>query len=223
MAQNAQNAGASMRTVTVSGEGEASAAPDQAIVRFAVVTRAEEAEDARKQNADAAARAMSSVRSFDVPEERIQLESLTIRPRREYNRQTGQTEDLGYEATRRVRVELHDLEQLPGLIATVVERGANRLDGVEYGLQDPSTVRNEALRHAAENAREKARLLATTLDASLGPVHQIREQSYSPQPPRPMMMEASAAKSANDGEPEAYAPGRITIETTIQVTFLIEN
>ncbi|PEN13919.1 SIMPL domain-containing protein [Longibacter salinarum] len=212
------------RTVTVSGEGEASAEPDKATVRFAVVSRAKEAEDARTANADAARNAMNAVRSLEIDEADIQMESLTLQPRRQYNRQTGETEELGYEATRRVRVELSDLEKLPALIADVVEQGANRLDGVQYDLEDRSAVRNEALQKAAESAREKAELLASTLGASLGPVHQIREQQYSgPQPRFDVQMEAMAMKSGEDsGEPEAFAAGRISVEATVQVTFLLQ-
>jgi hypothetical protein len=209
------------RTITVSGEGEASAEPDQATVRFAIVSRAESAKAARSDNADAAQSAMNAVRALDIDEGDIQMQSLTLQPQRRYNRQTGETEELGYEATRRIRVEVSDLDRLPDLIARVVEQGANRLDGVQYDIDDRTTVRNEALRKAAEAARGKAELLASTLGASLGPVQQIREQQYSaPQPRASFSLDAMAVKSSEEsGEPEAFAAGRITVEATVQVTF----
>lgn len=213
------------RTATVSGTGEASAVPDQATVRFAIETEAEDAETARGQNATAARNAMNAARSFDIPDEDIQMESLRLQPRREYNRETGKTEDLGYVALRTVRVQVSDLDDLPGMIAEVINKGANRLEGVEYDLEDRTPVRNEALRKAAESARSKADLLAQTLGASLGAVQQINEQSFSsPQPRMNVQLEAMSMRSADNAapEPDAFAAGQITVTAQIQVTFLLE-
>jgi len=216
----------SSRTVTVTGTGEAASAPDQAIVRFAIETRAEDAETARTQNAEASRNAMKAVRSFDVADEDMQLEALMLQPHREYNRQTGQTEELGYVAVRRVRVELSDIDNLPELIARVVNEGANRLEGVNYDLKDRSAVESEALRNAAEKARSKAELLASTLGVSLGPVQQIDEQEFSSVQPRPNIRLEAMSMQARDqggGEPDAFAAGRITVEARVQVTFLLRD
>jgi uncharacterized protein len=212
------------RTVTVSGTGESTAVPDKATVRFAIETDADDAETARSQNARAARNAMNAARSFDIPEEDIRMESLRLRPRREYNRQTGKTEDLGYVALRTVRVDLSNIDDLPGMIAKVVSEGANRLEGVEYDLEDRTPIRNQALRNAAETAQSKAELLAQTLGALLGPVQQINEQSFSFPQPSKVRMEAMAmtAADASEPEPDAFAAGQITVTAQIQVSFLLE-
>lgn len=216
----------SQRTVTVTGTGEAAAAPDQAIVRFAIETRAADAETARNQNAEASRDAMNAVRSLAVADDDMQLEALMLRPRREYNRQTGQTEDLGYVAVRRIRVELSNIDDLPELIAKIVNEGANRLEGVDYDLKDRSSLENDALRSAAETARSKAALLASTLGVTLGPVQQIDEQNFSYVQPRPNIRLETMSMQASDqgaGEPEAFAAGRITVEARVQVTFLLTD
>jgi hypothetical protein len=211
------------RTISVQGEGTVSVAPDRAVVRFGVVSRAETAEAARSQNADAAARAMNAVRDLDIPERRIRMEALQLQPRREYNPETRQREDKGYEATRQVVVEVDSLDRLPVLVTRVVQEGANRLSGIQYDLSDRDAIRNDALREAAEAARAKADLLATTLGARLGPVQEIREQSFSF--PRPMMrMEAAAMKTADQAapQPDAYAAGEIEVSASVQVTFFLQ-
>ena len=211
------------RTVRVTGESSVSVAPDRATVRFGIVSEGETAEAARNQNAQAAKRAMNAVRNLDVPEKKMRMESLRLQPRREYNPETQKHEDKGYEATRQVVVELSDLEQLPRLVTRVVQQGANRVDGISYGLSDRSSVRNEALRKAARNAREKADLLATTLEATLGPVQQIDEQSFGFDQPTPRVG-LQLAKTARDEaapEPDAYAAGEIEVSATVQVTFVL--
>ncbi len=220
----AQDAPATDRLVRVSGEGTVRAAPDRATVRFGIVSRAETAEAARRQNAAAAKTAMNAVRDLGVAEEKIRMESLRLQPRREYDPQTQTREERGYEASRQVVVELDTLAQLPRLVTRVVQRGANRLEGIDYGLQDRTAARNDALRQAAQSARDKAQLLAESLGAALGPVRQIDEQSFGYQSPSPRVEMQLAKSAAEDAapEPDAYAAGEIEVNATVQVTFSLQ-
>lgn len=216
----------SRATVRVGGEGTVRTAPDQAVVRFGIVSRAETAEEARSQNATAARNAMNAVRELDIPEEDMRMETLRLQPRREYNRKKQTYEEKGYEATRLVVVELDTLDVLPQLIAEVVQRGANRLEGINYQLSDRESVRNEALRRAAQAARGKAQLLTETLEAQLGEVYQINEQSFDfvEQSPQPRMMKMSeAAQDEAEPEPEAYAAGEIEVTAQVEVIFNLVN
>lgn len=218
-AQNQPNA--PDRTINVSGEGTVRVAPDMATVRFGIVTEADDPEVARKQNAEAASAAMNAVRDLGIPKERIQLETLQLQPKREYDPETRQYKEKGFEAVRQVSVEVHDLEQLPTLVARVVQQGANRLQGIEYDLQDRTDARNDALRAAAMNAREKAQLLAETVGVQLGAVRSISEQSLDF--PRPVfratldMAKAEASQAAP--EPDAYSAGEIEVKANVQVVF----
>jgi uncharacterized protein YggE len=220
----AQDAPAADRVVRVSGEGTVRAAPDRATVRFGIVSRAETAEAARRQNAAAAKTAMNAVRKLGVAEEKMRMESLRLQPRREYDPQTQTREERGYEASRQVVVELDTLAQLPRLVTRVVQRGANRLEGIDYGLQDRTAARNDALRQAAQSARDKAQLLAESLGAALGPVRQIDEQSFGYQSPSPRVEMQLAKSAAEDAapEPDAYAAGEIEVNATVQVTFSLQ-
>jgi uncharacterized protein YggE len=208
-------------TVSVSGEGRVTTQPDQAVVRFGVATRAETAGEARTQNARAAKTAMNAVRGLDVLEEKMRMERLRLQPRYEYNDEENRRELVGYEATRRVTVELDRLEVVPQLVADVVEGGANELNGIDYRLSDRSQFRNEALQEAARAAREKARLLAATLDAQLGSVRTINEQSFDFVRPQPRLARTEMAKAgdAAQAEPDAYAAGEIEVSAQVQVTF----
>ncbi len=210
------------RMITVSGEGINRVVPDMAIVRFGVVTEHQNPEQARKRNAEAAAKAMNQVRALGVPERKIRLETVMLQPRREYIPATQRWRDLGYEAVRVVVVELEDLEKLPDLIAGVVQQGANRLDGVSYEHRDKDAVRNAALTAAVAAAREKAQLMTTAAGASLGRVMQINEMSFDY--PRPMYRAAMAemAVSKDASQPDAYAAGETEVRAVVQITFELQ-
>jgi hypothetical protein len=65
--------------------------------------------------------------------------------------------------------------------------------------------------------------LAETLEASLGPVHTIREQSFSFDRPTLRAEMTYQAKTASGDmaapEPDAYAAGQITVSAQVQVVF----
>ncbi len=211
------------RTITVMGEGETNVAPDVAVVRFGVVTRHKNPEEARRLNAEAASEAMNAVRALGIEERNIQLETLRLQPVREYNQEAKRYEEVGFEAIRQVKVDVEDLEKLPALVATVVQKGANRLVGIAYDLKAKDASRNEALREAAAKAREKAQLLASALGATLGQVLTIHEQNFYYAPPQPYMRtEAMAMKADAAPEPDAYASGEIEVRASVQVVFEIE-
>lgn len=222
---NAQRIEERYSTITVVGEATASAAPDKATVRFGVVTRDDDPEEARRLNAEAAREAMNAVREIIQDDARIRLESLRLQPAREWEPEERRYVDLGFEAVRDVVVDVRNLDQLPTVVARVVQAGANRLHGVTYELQDQDEVRNLALERALENATEKATLMTAALGTDLGRVLRITEHGSTMPVPlmRGAMMESYAVAKDAAPEPEAYAPGEIEVRATVEVVFAIRS
>lgn len=212
------------RSVTVSGEGVIEAIPDKATVRFGIVTRHEDPEEARKQNASTSKEAMNAVRELGVDERKLRLAALRLQPVREYNPETRRPEDKGFEAVRELIVEIEDLDVLPTLIAQVVQKGANRLNGLTYGVKNEDGYRDQALIEAVSRARQKAELMASTLGAELGHVIKIAEQSFSMPMPMVRMDDSNfmMAKAEAAPEPEAYAAGEMEVKAVVQVVFLLK-
>lgn len=209
--------------VTVQGEGTISVDPDQAQVRFGVVTHHENPEEARARNARASATAMNRVRALGVPDSDMKLETLRLQPRQEYDQKNRRYVQVGFEAVREVVVTLNDLEKLPTLIAEIVQGGANRLNGVTYDIADRESVRQDALRAAALNARAKAELLVETLGGTLGAVWEINENGIQIPRPTYQLESMAMARSADAApEPEAYASGQIDVLANVTVAFGIK-
>lgn len=204
-------------TISVSGRAEIRTAPDMATVRFGIVTHDELPGVARERNAQASSEAMNAVRALGVEEGDMRLESLQLAPRREYDPDRRVYREDGFEATRRVEVIVRDLDALPDLIAAIVDQGANRLDGIQYGLADRDAAELEALTKAAKRARVKAEAIAAELGAGIGSVLQISEQGVAVPQPR-VQMEMAMAKDAG-GTPDAFAPGEMTVSASVTVIF----
>lgn len=211
-------------TISVSGEGIVKVEPDLVTVRFGVVTRDDDPVKARQLNEEAAGDALNAVRALGVEERKIKVTVLQLNEIREFDRERRRQIPAGFEATRQVVVELDDLDKLPALIARVTQHGANRLFGLSYDIQDREHVQNDALRKAAANARDKAKILTETLQVTLGKVVRIQEQSFRfPGPIAVRAMAAEQVDAAMDmGRPEAYAAGEIEVRAQVQIEFLIE-
>lgn len=211
------------RTVSVSGMGTVHVLPDQATVRFGVVSVHDDAEFARALNAKAAAKSMDSIKRLNVEERKIKLDVLRLEPNRVFDEQTRRTIEKGFRATREVSVELEDLDLLPQLIANVVGEGANRIQGITYGLQDQRKVELEAIELAIVDAKSRADVMVRTLDAKLGIILSIAEQGVSV--PRPALLFERAISSdkmqSNAATPEAFASGEIEVTANVTLVFAI--
>lgn len=209
------------RTITVSATDTVRISPDRVTVRFAVVTRAAQAEPARQQNAQASQRTLDAVRALGVPERQIQVQSLRLSEEIEYRQ--GRRVRIGFIARRDVEVVLDDMDRLPALVERVVQEGANEFGGIHYTLRDRRAAENAALRRVAQRAREKADVIASTLGTSIRGVHAVTETGVSFPQPRPEFSRAMVAMESDQaGTPGAYAEGEIEIRATLTVSFELE-
>lgn len=216
----AEEATKESRTISVHGEASVKAKPDKATVSFAIISREANAESARKANAETSKKVLNSVRKLGVDEANMRLESLNINEKKEYNGRSKKYELVGFEAVRSFVIELNELDKLAELVATVVQKGSNRLRNVEYGLQDEDSYRIKALRQAVRQAKAKAELLLKPLDEKLGRVQKLNE-GYSQRPVMPYRAFSAMSKMA-DAEPEAYSQGDLDITATVDAIFAIE-
>ena len=201
-------------TITVSGQGLVSAPPDRAVVQLGVLTTARTAAEALRQHEDDVARVLARVRSFGIADREIQIESL----------QLGENYDQrgpdGYRAFRIVSVTTDSLASIPDLVASVVESGANQLNGINYTLRSAAPYRDRALDEAIAQARSKAERLATAAGGRLGPVLAIQEQGVGVLPYYPgRMMDAAVEAVSIEAEPGAYSAGSNQVQAAVVVQY----
>ena len=119
----------------------------------------------------------------------------------------------GYIAANTVSVRVRALDSLGGLLDAAVKDGANTLNGVEFGLQQPEPVMNEARKAAVADAKARAELIAGAAGVKLGAIKSITEGGAAPMPMPMMRMAADAAAGA-----VPVASGEVG--TTAQVTIV---
>ena len=205
------------QTITVSGQGVVSAPPDRAVVRLGVQTTAPTAAEALRQNEEDVARVLGRVRSFGIADRQIEVEALQLGEDYELRSEDG---PQGYRAYRIVSVTIDSLNAVPDLIASVVEGGANRLDGLFYTLQSSARYRDRALDQAMTDARSKAERLAAAAGASLGAVLSVEERGAGVTPVSPGRMQLAASEVVElDANPGAYSAGSSTVRADVVVRY----
>jgi uncharacterized protein len=173
--------------LTVSGNGESRAAPDEATVRLGVSVQAPTAREAQDQVNRTAGAILEAVRKLGIPAERIQTSELNLGPVYGQDNRPGseirEPKIVGYQASNVVSVQVEQLDKVGPVIDAGLGAGANRLEGVMFGLRDDRKARADALTHAVEEARGKADALARALKVRLVRILEVAEGGISVSPP----------------------------------------
>lgn len=213
---------ATVPTLTVTGSGEVFAAPDEATVRLGVTRQASTAAAAQEQVNRTAEAIQAAVARMNVPRERVQTSQLTLFPVFAPQRPEAVEEPriVAYRASNIITVRLTNLTQAGSVIDAGLKAGANQLDSLQFGLRNDREARQKALVEAIEDARAKARTMATALEASLVRVVEVQEGGFITRPP--VFAEAAMAMRRGDaGTP--VSPGEVNISATVTIRYQIRE
>ena len=206
------------RGIEVSGVGEVQVAPDQATLNFAVETNAPTSQEAARQNAELMERVIAALVAAGVPRPEIETRNFSVHPVYESQRNNEEPRIREYRVMNQVTLDTRELAQVGALIDAGLAAGANRVDGLSFGLSDTQAAEAEALRDAVNRARASAEAMAQALGVPLG---RLVHASTSANPVRPMVGYASMRMeaAAMDMAPPIQ-PGEQTVHA--QVTLLFE-
>ncbi len=208
-------------TITISGRGEISLAPDMGVVTTRVVTPAPTAPEALSQNTEAMNKVISQIKAAGVEERDIQTSGFSIYPR--YADRRNQPDQplkiIGYEVSNGVTVQVRDLTKLGAILDTVVRSGANEVGGISFKVSDTEQKMDEARKAAVANALQKAELYAEAAGAKLGRVLSISEAGIAI--PRPFAVRAE--KMMMDAAPVPIQAGEETLSASVTMMWELDQ
>jgi uncharacterized protein len=195
-----------VRTVTVTGQGEARVAPDSAVVRVAAVHRADGVA-AALQGADSAARqVIETAGQFTTPE-RVSTSSVQI-----WSDHDQQGNPDGFRARHALTVRCADVSAAGGLLTALAEGVGDRLEveGVSLEVADQAAGLRAAREAAYADAVDRATQLATLAGAELGEPQDVVEGGFAAGPFRMAKVVPAAME---------MAPGETALSSSVTVTF----
>lgn len=205
------------RTISVTGEGSVSAAPDMAILNFSVRTRGDTASDAFSNASRRMAGVVDALKAEGLEPRDLQTEQIRVNPVYGQNDRgyRDQSVIVGYESYQSLTVRLRAIEMAGGVIDKAVGAGANELGGFSLGFSDPSALSDQIRVAAVEDAVRKARMMAEAAGAELGPVINLSASGSSP---RPVALRAAAMEADFAAAPPVEA-GEQQLKMTVSATF----
>jgi len=208
-------------TVTVVGQGELIAEPDQATITVGVQLYDESAQAASAELRNRMESVVEAIRGLGIPANRIQTTNYSIFFERDYQAspQTRTTDGNPagiYRVENMVRVSLDDTALAARTVETAIEAGANQLYGIGFSLSDPGVVDAQARELAMQDARNRAEQLASLSGRSIGRVIEVTELVGS----SPGYAEARGMAAGMGGGP--VEPGATRYTASVQVTYELE-
>lgn len=216
----AQSDQSARRSLSVTGQGEASGPPDQAQITAGVQTLAETVADASRQNQAIVEKIMQALEDQGIAEEDIQTSGYNIWPEQRHDpRGSGEVEITGYRVSNIVNVVVRDIEKVGEVLAAVTNAGANSVHGIQFMAEDTAALEERARAAAMADARARAEALAELAGVELGEVLTISMSSGGSHP-RPMAGRFSV--EAVDVAPvPGVSPGQLSVNAQVHVTFAI--
>ena len=211
--------------IIVSGEGEAAAAPDMAVISLTVLREAETARAALDANSKAMAEVLAAMKAAGIADKDLQTAGFSIQPRYVYPDQSQQEPQqpkiVGYSVVNTLSLRIRDLAKLGGIIDQAVTLGVNQGGDITFVKDDIAAQLEEARKKAMENAIAKAKTLTAAAGVTTGRILEISEQSFQPRPIPMLRAEMAMAKGAADAVP--VAAGENAYRVNVNVTFEIKQ
>ncbi|GGC17566.1 hypothetical protein GCM10011371_01320 [Novosphingobium marinum] len=212
--------------LTVSAEGEVMREPDIAVFSAGVVTTGKTAREALSANSTAMTRVIAALKRSGIADRDIQTSNLSVTPvYANRPRQPGDSLEqqvppiIGYRANNSVSVRHRNLDEYGRVIDTLIEAGANNVNGPDFQLDDPDTALDEARVRAVRKARERAELYARAAGLRVSRILSISESGFNYGPP-PVMYARMASDEAMPAPPPApMQPGEMRMTTNVTIQY----
>jgi len=205
-----------LRTLRVSGEGKAYAAPDVAVVTLAVTAIDPSLQKATRDVTDRARRLLDEVQRAGVAPADVQTARYDVQIERRAERPGAPPALSGYRVTNAVRVKVRDLARLGPLLDRATAAGANEVEGLALQKDDTAPETARALAAAVHAARAKAEEMARAAGLRLGELLDLSEGRRAPGP-GPFPVRAMAMREAS----VPVAEGQVEVSAEVELVFAV--
>jgi uncharacterized protein YggE len=207
-------------TLTVTGTGSVTRAPDRATVSFRIETTNDVAAAATSANAAIANALTARLAPLHIAPSAISTAgySLNYNPRPP-KPDPGSTARYGYTVERTIDVVVPSVDGTGAVVDAGVAAGVTNVNGVSFGLRDGHAAQRSAQSAALADAVAQAHALAAAARVRLVRILAIAPAGGGPVP----IVRASARlmMSAADAVPTTIDPGTLTVNADVTVEYEI--
>jgi hypothetical protein len=206
------------RVIAVTGAGEVSVKPDRAQLSMAVEKIDPDLKKAEAEVNKVVRACLAEARALGAKDEQVSTTGVSINPEYVWPEGGRERRFTGYRVSRQISVRVENLDKLGEFILRATAAGVNLINPPQLESSRQRELERAALARAAEDARDKARVLAETLRVKLGVASRIVESGVSA--PQPMYEMKAMRAAAADGNAEmGVALGEIRLHASVGVEF----
>lgn len=208
-----------VRSVSVTGSGQAYLVPDIAYIYVGVHTEKPTASEAMAENNAQTQKMIDALTGFGIDTKDIHTTNFSIWPMDKYDPQTGTpTGEKVYSVDNTVYVTVRELKKLGDLLDTVVAAGANTVNSIQFDVADKAAAIKSARADAVKDAGTQAQELADAAGVELGEIQSIGFFDSQPTP----LVEGKGGGGLAQAASVPIQPGQLTITVTVNVTYAIK-
>ena len=204
-------------TISVSGTGRVLVKPDVADISLGVHVERGKAKESEIAAAELMGKIVDALKAAGVADADIQTANLSLQPTYDYS--SSKQFITGYATDNVVSITVRDLSKVGETVDAAVDAGATQVNGISFRVDDQAKVEAQAREAAMKDAKSKADALASAAGVNITGVASISEVS-SPIP-TPYPYAVSAGAPAQDRAVTPVEPGKVTLDVTVTVTYLI--
>lgn len=217
-------------SISVSGDGEVTAAPDIATVSFTVRESGKTVPLAQKATEAKIAAGLKGLEALGVDKKDTKTLSYTVNPKYEAQ-QTGycngyvcppsKTVVNGYEVAQSVTVKVRKVDQAGEVIGVLGKVNITEIEGPNFTVDDIDKAQADAKALAIAKAQAKAESIAKALGVSLGAITAFNEDNGGYYP---MMYKATtmAMGGAARDESVSLPQGENVIKSRVTITYMLK-
>ena len=203
------------RDLSVNGIGEVEVKPDIATITLGVTTgpqaTAKVANDMLAQKITAV---LTAVESAGVSKDDTKTANLTINPIYEY-RPDGRQVLRGFEGSQQVEVKIRNLDAVGDIVSRTTTEGVNQVGGINFTVDKPEDMKQQAEAKAIEDAKAKAKELASSLGVKIKRVKYYSSNSSVPGQPDQYLKAELGGAGGISSIPTPGGTQTITVNATI--------
>lgn len=209
-------------TITVSATGEVYAKPDLALTTFSVISEAKTVGEAMQENTAKMNSIIAFMKDQGIEEKDLKTISFNIYPRYEWQEvcippcPSGKRILVGYEVQQSLQVKIRDMAKIGDVISGATAAGANQVGDLQFTIDNQDELKKQAREQAINEAKTKAKELASQLGVRLVRITNFSESGVAP---RYYGLEEAVGMGA--GEVPQIETGENKIEVTVTITYEI--
>lgn len=206
-------------TITIDGEGKVTAIPDVATLSLGVQTDKPTVKEAQQENTNRINSIVESLKEVGVEPKDIKTENYNVYPRYDWtdNRQILR----GYTVTQSLAVKIRDLDSVGAVLDKSATLGANQVSGLNFTIDEPEVLKEQAREKALAQAKEKAETLARIAGVKLGRLVTFSESTSGGYPIYLRNEGIKAVPTADNSAAPDVQPGSQDVIVNVTVTYEI--